>query len=48
MPLGEEAERLEARRTELWNHWNAKVTNAQFLLSATSMRTSDLATARSR
>ncbi|MGA2950183.1 MAG: hypothetical protein WBV26_08400 [Candidatus Sulfotelmatobacter sp.] len=28
----EQAERLEARRTELWNHWNAKLPNAQFLL----------------
>ena len=28
----EEAERLEAQRTELWNHWNGKLPNAQFLL----------------
>ena len=28
----EEAERLEARRTELWNHWNTRLPNAQFLL----------------
>ena len=27
-----EAERLEAQRTELWNHWNRKLQNAQFLL----------------
>lgn len=29
----EEAERLEAQRTDLWNHWNDKLPNAQFLLS---------------
>lgn len=28
----EEANRLEAQRTDLWNHWNAKLPNAQFLL----------------
>jgi serine/threonine-protein kinase len=28
----EEADRLKAQRTELWNHWNAKLPNAQFLL----------------
>ncbi len=28
----EEAVRLEAQRTELWNHWNGKLPNAQFLL----------------
>ncbi len=28
----EEADRLEAQRTELWNQWNAKLPNAQFLL----------------
>jgi serine/threonine protein kinase/tetratricopeptide (TPR) repeat protein len=28
----EEAERLEAQRTDLWNHWNGKLPNAQFLL----------------
>ena len=28
----EEANRLEAQRTELWNHWNDKLPNAQFLL----------------
>jgi tetratricopeptide (TPR) repeat protein len=28
----DEATRLEARRTELWNHWNGKLSNAQFLL----------------
>jgi hypothetical protein len=28
----EEAARLEAQRTELWNHWNGKLPNAQFLL----------------
>jgi serine/threonine protein kinase len=27
-----EAERLEAQRTDLWNHWNSKLPNAQFLL----------------
>jgi hypothetical protein len=27
-----DADRLEAQRTELWNHWNAKLPNAQFLL----------------
>jgi tetratricopeptide (TPR) repeat protein len=27
-----EAERLEAQRTELWNHWTGKLPNAQFLL----------------
>jgi len=28
----EEAGRLEAQRTDLWNHWNSKLANAQFLL----------------
>jgi serine/threonine protein kinase len=28
----EEANRLEAQRTDLWNHWNDKLPNAQFLL----------------
>jgi hypothetical protein len=28
----DEAGRLEAQRTELWNHWNGKLPNAQFLL----------------
>ena len=28
----EEAVRLEAQRTELWKHWNDKLTNAPFLL----------------
>jgi serine/threonine protein kinase len=28
----EEADRLEAQRTELWNHWNSKLSNAPFLL----------------
>lgn len=28
----EEASHLEAQRTDLWNHWNAKLPNAQFLL----------------
>jgi tetratricopeptide (TPR) repeat protein len=28
----EEAERLEAQRTELWSHWTSKLPNAQFLL----------------
>jgi hypothetical protein len=28
----EEASRLEAQRTELWNHWNGKLPNGQFLL----------------
>ena len=28
----EEAAGLEARRTALWNHWNTKLPNAQFLL----------------
>jgi serine/threonine protein kinase len=27
-----EAHRLEAQRTDLWNHWNGKLPNAQFLL----------------
>src|ERR1700683_5042301 len=27
-----EADRLEARRRDLWNHWNGKLPNAQFLL----------------
>jgi len=26
-----EADRLEAQRTELWNHWNGKLPNSQFL-----------------
>jgi len=28
----DEAEQLEARRSELWNHWTGKLPNAQFLL----------------
>jgi serine/threonine-protein kinase len=45
----DEATRLEAQRTELWNHWNGKLPNAQFLLrqslsqitpGATSLRVS--------
>jgi tetratricopeptide (TPR) repeat protein len=28
----DEANRLEAQRTELWNHWQSKLPNAQFLL----------------
>jgi hypothetical protein len=28
----DEAERLEAQRKELWNHWQSKLPNAQFLL----------------
>ena len=28
----DEAKRLEAQRTELWDHWKAKLPNAQFLL----------------
>jgi len=28
----DEAGRLEAQRTELWNHWKSKLPNAQFLL----------------
>jgi serine/threonine protein kinase len=28
----DEAGRLEAERTELWNHWNGKLPNTQFLL----------------
>ena len=28
----EEANRLEAQRTDLWNHWNGKLPNAPFLL----------------
>ena len=28
----DEAVRLEAQRTELWNHWNGKLANGQFLL----------------
>jgi serine/threonine protein kinase len=28
----DEANRLEAQRKELWNHWNGKLPNAQFLL----------------
>lgn len=28
----EEAVRLESQRTNLWNHWNAKLPNGQFLL----------------
>jgi hypothetical protein len=28
----DEANRLEAQRTELWNHWDGKLPNAQFLL----------------
>lgn len=29
---GEEADRVEAQRTELWNHWDSKLSNAPFLL----------------
>jgi serine/threonine protein kinase len=28
----QEADRLEAQRTDLWNEWNGKLSNAQFLL----------------
>ncbi len=28
----EDAQRLESQRTELWNHWNARLPNARFLL----------------
>jgi tetratricopeptide (TPR) repeat protein len=28
----QEADRLEAQRADLWNHWNSKLPNAQFLL----------------
>jgi len=28
----EEADRLEAQRTELWSHWSGKLPNAEFLL----------------
>jgi tetratricopeptide (TPR) repeat protein len=28
----EEASRMEAQRVDLWNHWNSKLPNAQFLL----------------
>jgi serine/threonine protein kinase len=28
----DEAVRMEAQRTDLWNHWNGKLPNAQFLL----------------
>jgi hypothetical protein len=28
----EEASRMEAQRTDLWNHWNSKLPNAQSLL----------------
>jgi serine/threonine protein kinase/tetratricopeptide (TPR) repeat protein len=28
----QEADHLEAQRTDLWNHWNSKLPNAQFLL----------------
>jgi len=28
----EEADRIEARRTDLWNHWNGELPNAPFLL----------------
>lgn len=29
----DEAQRFEAQRTELWNHWQGKLPNAHFLLS---------------
>jgi tetratricopeptide (TPR) repeat protein len=46
----EGADRLEAQRADLWNHWDAKLPNAQFLLrqslNQVAPRTSLLATSR--
>ena len=43
----EEADRLEAQRTELWNHWKDKLPNAQFLLRQSLSQVSPRAAFRS-
>jgi serine/threonine protein kinase len=43
----DEAGRLEAGRTELWNHWNGKLPNAQFLLRQSLSQVSPRAAFRS-
>jgi serine/threonine-protein kinase len=43
----DEAGRLEAQRTELWNHWNGKLPNAEFLLCQSLSQVSPRAALRS-
>jgi serine/threonine protein kinase len=43
----DEAGRLEAQRTELWNHWKSKLPNAQFLLRQSLSQVSPRAAFRS-
>jgi serine/threonine protein kinase len=43
----DEANRLETQRTELWNHWNDKLPNAQFLLRQSLSQVSPRAAFRS-
>jgi tetratricopeptide (TPR) repeat protein len=43
----DEAGRLEAQRAELWNHWNGKLPNAQFLLRQSLSQVSPRAAFRS-
>jgi tetratricopeptide (TPR) repeat protein len=43
----DEAKRLEAQRTELWDHWKAKVPNAQFLLRQSLSQIAPRGTSRS-
>jgi serine/threonine-protein kinase len=43
----DEAERLEGQRAELWNHWNGKLPNAQFLLRQSLSQVSPRAAFRS-
>jgi serine/threonine-protein kinase len=43
----DEAGRLEAQRTELWNHWKSKLPNAQFLLRQSLSQVSPRAAVRS-
>ena len=43
----DEAARLEAQRTELWDHWKAKLPNAQFLLRQSLVQIAPPAVSRS-
>jgi serine/threonine protein kinase len=43
----DEAARIEAQRTELWDHWKAKVPNAQFLLRQSLSQIAPRGTSRS-
>jgi serine/threonine protein kinase len=42
----DEAARLEAQRTELWDHWKAKLPNAQYLLRQSLVQIAPLAVPR--